>query len=133
VAPLGPVARARQRRGGWPRRGSRGLGTCAGAFRAVWRTRPWVSRRRGSTRGRCTRRGRITAARGNSGEQSRANQGSNNQIKGASRLLTSRGNAGVTGQRRVAEPPVLFQLKCPSLALEATTHLNRNNPSVPRI
>jgi hypothetical protein len=27
----------------------------------------------------------------------------------------------------VAEPPRLFQLKCPSLALEATTHLNRNN------
>jgi hypothetical protein len=27
----------------------------------------------------------------------------------------------------VAEPPRLFQLKCPSLALEATIHLNRNN------
>jgi hypothetical protein len=33
----------------------------------------------------------------------------------------------------VAEPPELFQRKCPSLALEATTHLNRNDPSVPRI
>jgi chromosome segregation ATPase len=31
----------------------------------------------------------------------------------------------------VAEPPELFQLKCPSHALEAATHLNRNNPSVP--
>jgi hypothetical protein len=33
----------------------------------------------------------------------------------------------------VAEPPELFQLKCPSHALEAATHLNRNNLSVPRI
>jgi hypothetical protein len=33
----------------------------------------------------------------------------------------------------VAEPPKLFQLKCPSHALEAATHLNRNNSSVPRI
>jgi hypothetical protein len=28
----------------------------------------------------------------------------------------------------VAEPPILFQLNCPSHALEAATHLNRNNP-----
>jgi hypothetical protein len=100
VAPLGPAVRARRRRGDWPRRGSRGLGTSSGAFRAVWQTRPWASRRRGSTRGRCTRRGGLTAARGNSGEQSHTNQGSNGQIKGADRLLTSRGSAGVTGQRR---------------------------------
>jgi hypothetical protein len=33
----------------------------------------------------------------------------------------------------VAEPPELFQLKCPSHALEAATHLNRNNLSVPQI
>jgi hypothetical protein len=33
----------------------------------------------------------------------------------------------------VAEPPELFQLKCPSHALEAATHLNQNNPSVPQI
>jgi hypothetical protein len=33
----------------------------------------------------------------------------------------------------VAEPPELFQLKCLSPALEARPHLNRNNPSVPRI
>jgi hypothetical protein len=33
----------------------------------------------------------------------------------------------------VAEPPELFQLKCPSPALEATTHLNRNKLSIPRI
>jgi hypothetical protein len=31
----------------------------------------------------------------------------------------------------VAEPPELFQLKCPSHALEEATHLNRNNTSVP--
>jgi hypothetical protein len=34
---------------------------------------------------------------------------------------------------RVAELPELFRLKCSSHALEAATHLNRNNPSVPRI
>jgi hypothetical protein len=33
----------------------------------------------------------------------------------------------------VVEPPELFQLKCLSPALEARPHLNRNNPSVPRI
>jgi hypothetical protein len=33
----------------------------------------------------------------------------------------------------VAEPPELFQLKCPSHSLEAATHLNLNNPSVPQI
>jgi hypothetical protein len=33
----------------------------------------------------------------------------------------------------VAEPPKLFELKCPSHALEAATHLIWNNPSVPQI
>jgi hypothetical protein len=33
----------------------------------------------------------------------------------------------------VGEPPELFQLKCPSPALEAMTHLNLNKPSIPRI
>jgi hypothetical protein len=33
----------------------------------------------------------------------------------------------------VAEPPELFQLKCPSPALEVATHLNRSNPLVPQI
>jgi hypothetical protein len=94
------MARARRRRGDSPRRGSRGLETISGAFRAVWQTRPWALRRRGSTRGCCTRRGGLTAARSNSGEQSRANHDSNDQIKGAGRLLTSRGSAGVTVQRR---------------------------------
>jgi hypothetical protein len=32
----------------------------------------------------------------------------------------------------MAEPPKLFQLKCPSHALEAATRLNRNNPLVLR-
>jgi hypothetical protein len=92
--------RARRRRGGWPQRGSRGLGASSGAFRAVWRTRSWPSRRRGSTRGRCTRRGGLTAARDSSGEQSREQQSSNDQIKGAGGLLTLRGSAGVTEQRQ---------------------------------
>jgi hypothetical protein len=33
----------------------------------------------------------------------------------------------------VAEPPELFQLKCPNHASGAVTHLNWNNPSVPQI
>jgi hypothetical protein len=33
----------------------------------------------------------------------------------------------------VAELPELFQLKCPNPALEARSHLNGNNPSIPRI
>jgi hypothetical protein len=50
--------------------------------------------------------------------------------------------AGVWGRCRgttelqdsgVVEPARLFQLKCPSHALEAATHLNRNKPLVPRI
>jgi hypothetical protein len=35
--------------------------------------------------------------------------------------------------RTVAESPRLFQLMCPSLALEETTHLNQNKLSIPRI
>jgi hypothetical protein len=35
--------------------------------------------------------------------------------------------------RSVAEPPRLFQLKCPSRVLKAATQLNQNNPSVLRI
>jgi hypothetical protein len=76
------------------------LGASSGAFRAVWRTRPWPSRWRGSTRERCTRRGGLTAARDSSDEQSREQQRSNDQIKGAGGLLTLRGSAGVTEQWR---------------------------------
>jgi hypothetical protein len=100
VAPLGSVARSRWRRGGWPRQGSRGLGASSGALRAVWRTRPWLSCRRGSTKGRCIRRGGLTAVRDSSGEQSREQQSSKDQIKGTGRLLTLRGSAGVTEQQR---------------------------------
>jgi hypothetical protein len=39
----------------------------------------------------------------------------------------------MTPEEIVAEPPELFQLKCPSHASGAVTHLNRNNPSVPQI
>jgi hypothetical protein len=35
------------------------------------------------------------------------------------------------GPKNVAEPPELFQLKCPRHASEAATHLNRNNLLVP--
>jgi hypothetical protein len=38
-----------------------------------------------------------------------------------------------TDHKSVAELPELFQLKCPSPALEARPHLNGNNPSIPRI
>jgi hypothetical protein len=50
-------------------------------------------------------------------------------------LVCGHRSMGMRGLRDkiVAEPPELFQLKCPSPALEATTHLNQNNPSVPRI
>jgi hypothetical protein len=40
---------------------------------------------------------------------------------------------GILSKGDVAEPLELFQLKCPSLVLEAMTHLNRNKPSIPRI
>jgi hypothetical protein len=33
----------------------------------------------------------------------------------------------------MVEPPELFQIKCPSHALEAATHINQNNPRVPQI
>jgi hypothetical protein len=69
-------------------------------FRAVWRTRPWVSRRRGSTRRRCTRRGGLTTARDSFGEQSREQQSRNDQIMDAGGLLTLRGSAGVTRQQQ---------------------------------
>jgi hypothetical protein len=75
------------------------LGASPGAFRAVWRTRPWPSHRRGSTRRRCTRRGGLTTARDSSGEQSRGQQSSNDQNKGVGGLLTLRGSDGVTEQR----------------------------------
>jgi hypothetical protein len=95
-----PAVRARRRRGGWPRWGSRGLGASSGVFRAVWRTRPWVSRRCESTTRRCTWQGGLTAARDSSVEQSREQQSTNDQIKGAGGLLTLRGSTGVTGQWR---------------------------------
>jgi hypothetical protein len=54
----------------------------------------------GDTRGRRPRRGELTAARINSGEQSRDDQGNKQRNRGAGRLLTLRGNAGVSGQQR---------------------------------
>jgi hypothetical protein len=100
VAPLGPTAGTRRRRADWPRRGTRGLGVGLGVHRGIWRTQPRAPHRRGSTRGRCTRRGGLTAARGNSCEQLRVNQCSTQENRGAGRLLTLRGSAGGTGQQR---------------------------------
>jgi hypothetical protein len=37
------------------------------------------------------------------------------------------------GKVCVAEPPELFQLKCPSPTLKARPHLNQNKLSAPRI
>ena len=111
TAPLGPAARVRRRRESWPQLGSRGLGTGLGAIRAIWRVQTGASRRRGSTRGRCTRRGGLTAARGNSGEQLRVNQRSTWGNRGAGRLLTLRGSAGGTGQRRRHRDATVAELR----------------------
>jgi hypothetical protein len=100
VAPLGPATGNRRRRADRPRQGTRGLGVGLGAHRGIWRTQPRAPRRRGSTRGRCTWRGGLTAERGNSSEQLRNNQCSTQGNRGAGRLLTLRGNAGGTGQRQ---------------------------------
>jgi hypothetical protein len=100
VAPLGTAAGTRRRRADRPWQGTRGLGVGLGAHRGIWRTQPRAPRRRGSTRGRCTRRGGLTVARGNSSEQLRNNQCSTQRNRGARRLLTLRGSAGSTGQRR---------------------------------
>jgi hypothetical protein len=100
VAPLGPATRVRRRRAGRPRRGSQGLWTGLGAIRAIWQTRPWPSRWHRGTRGRRPRRSGLTAALDCSGEQSRGLYSEDDQIKGTSRLLTSRRGAGVAKQRR---------------------------------
>jgi hypothetical protein len=100
VAPLGPAAETSRRRADRPRRGTRSLGVGLGAHRGIWRTQPRAPRWRGSTRGRCTWRGGLTAVRGNSGEKLCANQCSTQGNRGAGRSLTLRGNAGGTGQRR---------------------------------
>jgi hypothetical protein len=80
--------------------GHQRLETSLGAHRRIWRTQPRTPHRRGSIRGCCTRRGRLTAARGNSDEQLRANQCSTQGNRGVRRLLTLRGSAGGTGQRQ---------------------------------
>jgi hypothetical protein len=41
--------------------------------------------------------------------------------------------AGASSDTSWAEPPKLFQLKCPSPTLEARPLINRNKMSVPRI
>jgi hypothetical protein len=59
ATPLDSAARSHRRRGGWPRRGSRGLGNSSSALRAIWRTKPWAQNRHGGSRGRRTRRGGL--------------------------------------------------------------------------
>jgi hypothetical protein len=75
------------------------LGGGSGVFSVIWRTQPRAPRRRGSTRGRYTRKGKLTVALDCSGEQLREQQGSTQEIRGAGRFLTSRGSDGVTGLR----------------------------------
>jgi hypothetical protein len=110
---------------------------------------PWVELRRGGARDvdgfraqtqwrHRTRRNRGTSAarsrspawHGRDGARARAGERGwarhSLQMRWPSRGGSARGGI-------VAEPPELFQLKCPSHALGAVTHLNRNNPSVPQI
>jgi hypothetical protein len=94
VAPLGPAARARRRRGGWPRWGSRGWGL----VRARSGRSSGLSH--GITPTRNHQKALHTAAWDSSGEQSREQQSSYGQIKGAGGLLTMSGSAGVTRQWR---------------------------------
>jgi hypothetical protein len=75
------------------------LGASLGVIRAIWRAQPRPSRWRRGTRGRRPRRGRLTAARDSSDEQSREQQSRNDQIKGIGGLLALRGSAGVAKQR----------------------------------
>jgi hypothetical protein len=111
VAPLGPAAGTRRRQADRPRWGTRGLGVGLGAHRGIWRTQSRAPRRHGSTRGRCTRRGGLTAAWGNSGEQLRDNQCSTQGNRGAGRLLTLRGSAGGTRQRRRYRDATVAELR----------------------
>jgi hypothetical protein len=76
------------------------LGFSSCAIRAIWQTRPWPSRWRRGTRGRKPRRGGLTGAQDSSSEQSCEQQSRDDQIKGTGGLLTLRGSAGVTKQRR---------------------------------
>jgi hypothetical protein len=86
VAQLGPAARVRRRREGWPRRGTRGSGFSPGAIGTIWRTQPWPSRWRSGTREHRPRRDVLTAALDCSGEQLREQQSGAGQIKGGRRV-----------------------------------------------
>jgi hypothetical protein len=59
AAPLDSATRSRRRRGGWPWRGSRGLGNNSSALWAIWRTQPWAQNRHGGSRGRIIRLGGL--------------------------------------------------------------------------
>jgi hypothetical protein len=100
VAPLGPTARVRRRRPGWPQWGTGGSGFSLGAIKAVWRVQPWPSCRRKGTRGRRPRQGGLTVALDCSGEQLREQQSGDDQIRVTGGLLTLSANSGARGGRR---------------------------------
>jgi hypothetical protein len=100
AVPLDLAMGSRRRRGEWPRQVSRYLGKDSSAFREIWQTRPWAQCQREGTKGRGTRWDGPTATRIYCGEQSRDDQGNKQRNRGAGRLLTSRGNTRVPGQRQ---------------------------------
>jgi hypothetical protein len=80
--------------------GLQGLRERVSVFRATWRTRPWVPRRRRAT-GECgTQRGGLTAVRINSDEELRKHKDNNELIKGMGQLLTTSANSGAPGGRQ---------------------------------
>jgi hypothetical protein len=100
VAPLGPAAIVRRRRGGWPRWGSSGLGKGSDTFSATRRTRLWAQNRHGGARERRPRWERFHGGATNSGEQLRGRWGDTWRNKGMGRVLTSSANSGARGGRR---------------------------------
>jgi hypothetical protein len=83
-----------------------------------------------------------TAASGHSGSAPTTDQGFVGWPPKGSTAASEHAERGMTlgtsdtwsrPRLRVAEPPELFQLKCPCHASGAVTHLNRNNPSVLQI
>jgi hypothetical protein len=110
----GGAARSRRRRGGRPRRGSRGLGKGSGAFRATRRTQPWASCWRESTRGRRTRQKGPKAAQTYSGEQLRDDQDNKQRNRGEGRLLTTSANPGAPGGRQGGSEVMVRRRQTPS-------------------
>jgi hypothetical protein len=125
VVPLGPTVRVRWRRADRPQRGARGSGTNLGTIREVWRTQPWPTRWRRSTRGRRPRWSRLTAVLDCSDEQSRELLSEDNQIKGMSRLLTLSRSASVAKQRRRRRGSMGRQWRTPAAQENASVSVDR--------